>query len=183
MCLAAYSKFDLHLQDQSEPQSLQQWTPCYMLAVKQLCMDRWIFWKQRVLSAVLCDSRCLVMQKALGKAGCEQHHGPTELCPCKGGTTSPGPIYESGHTWEPRWLCTADLLNSRGESDEVLKWNEDMERWERVWKSSNTASMPRVFEKIFSPLTKGIQCSPPGIEADVPGTSLAVCCKNIWLFT
>lgn len=123
------------------------------------------------------------MQKASGKAGCEQHHGPTELCPCKGRTTSPGAIYESGHTWEPSWLCTADLLNSRGESDEVLKWNEDMERWERVWKSSNTASMPRVFEKIFSPLTKGIQCSPPGIEADVPGTSLPVCRENIWLFT
>lgn len=44
----------------------------------------------------------------------------------------------------------------------MLKWNEDMQRWERIWKSSHTASIPRAFEKVFSPLTKGAHCSPPG---------------------
>ena len=53
--------------------------------------------------------------------------------------------------------CAADLLSSRGEKDEVLKWNEDLQRWERVWKSSHAASIPRAFEKVFSPLTKGEQ--------------------------
>ncbi|CAL5220242.1 g2221 [Coccomyxa viridis] len=51
----------------------------------------------------------------------------------------------------------ADLLNSRGEKDEVLKWNEDMQRWERVWKSSHTASIPRAIDKIFGPLTKAVE--------------------------
>ena len=60
------------------------------------------------------------------------------------------------------YSCSTDLLNSRGEKDEVLKWNEDMQRWERVWKSSHTASIPRAIEKVFSPLTKGAHCSPPG---------------------
>ena len=58
-------------------------------------------------------------------------------------------------------VCPADLLNSRGESDEVLKWNEDMQRWEKVWKSSHTASIPHAFEKVFSPLTKGALRSLP----------------------
>ncbi len=57
--------------------------------------------------------------------------------------------------------CSADLLNSRGEKDEVLKWNEDMQRWERVWKSSHAASIPRAIDKIFGPLTKGTHRSPP----------------------